>query len=108
MSSRQRRVRRDWAAVVEAQRGSGMSVPSFCRQEHINVNLFYHHRQQCRQPGATAPVGFVELRPVDDRATAAGVTVLVAGWRVEVAPDFDPPTLQRVCACLGRGQTCLP
>jgi len=108
MSSRQRRVRRDWAAVVEAQRGSGLSVRAFCRQEHINVSLFYHHRQQCRRAAALAPAGFVELRPVAGPATAAGVTVLVAGWRVEVAPDFDPPTLQRVCACLGRGQTCLP
>jgi transposase-like protein len=98
----ERRVSRDWAAVVAAQATSGEGVKAFCRRQGIGANLFYRWRVRlgAQRASAGAPPAFVELRPAAGLA-CSGVTVVVArGWRIELAPGFDAATLSRALACV--------
>jgi hypothetical protein len=103
-----KRVRRDWSAVVEAQAASGLSVGAYCAQEQINRGLFYRWRRILGGRAAAPQRGsFVELQGTADASSGSGVTLVSAhGWRVEVAPDFDVSTLQRVCVCVERALAC--
>lgn len=105
---KQRRVRQDWPAVVAAQASSGMNVSAFCRKQGIATSQFYRWRRRGRSGVPPAEErGFVELRAAEDRTSVSGVSlVLDGGWRLELTPGFDPPTLERVLACVARSGAC--
>lgn len=106
--AKRRRVRRDWPAVVQEQASSGLSVSAFCRQQGVSLSHFYRKRRQCqRADPSPAGDGFVELRAVDPQPSGSGVAVVIdGGWRLELAPGFDTPTLERVLACVARRGGC--
>jgi len=108
--AKRRRVRRDWPALVQAQATSGLSVSAFCRQQGLSMSHFYRMRRCCRGTETSAVgAGFVELRAVDPQGSGSGVAVVLdGGWRLELAPGFDAPTLERVLACVARRGACSP
>ena len=36
----------EWATMIRTQRESGLSVAKFCRQNNINQQAFYRHRNR--------------------------------------------------------------
>ncbi len=103
------RVQRDWTKVLAAQAASGLSIAAFCRQEGINLSLF-HRRRQDRLTAAVPATGagsFIELRPPPPVPSGSGVSMVTAeGWRIEVAPDFDGATLDRLLESVHRHLAC--
>jgi len=105
--AKRRRVRRDWAAVVQAQAGSGLTAAEFCRQQGICRQSFYRGRQ--REQRAPTATNFVELRPVVGPGSVSGVAVVLdGGWRIEVEPGFDLATLERLLTGVRRSAACSP
>ena len=96
------RVRRDWRQVLQQQAASGLNASAYCQQYGIHRSLFYRWRQRLRtSPSETPHDGFIELRPSVEPVSSSGVTLVSGhGWRVELAPDFDAATLERVCTCV--------
>ena len=106
--SKGKRVQRDWPAVLAAQSSSGLSVAAFCRRQGIATSLFYGWRQRSRRESSSPLAdGLLELHAVD-RQAASGITMVSeGGWRIELSPDFDTATLQRVLGCGAPGGACL-
>ncbi|MEW6756399.1 MAG: IS66 family insertion sequence element accessory protein TnpB [Candidatus Latescibacterota bacterium] len=109
--AKRRRVRRDWADLVRAQPGSGLTVRAFCQQAGVSSSQFYRWRRRgaALEPPVETPVaGFVQLQPVDDHPlTPSGVTLVgIEGWRLEVAAGFDRATLEQVLTCLAARRAC--
>ena len=103
------RVKRDWPQVLAAQAASGLSIAAYCRQEGINLSLFHRRRQECLPAAvpASAAGSFIELRPQSTAPLSSGVSMVTAeGWRIEVAPDFDAATLDRLLASVHRHLAC--
>ena len=108
--AKRKRVQRDWQAVVRAYTASGQSVTAFCRDQGISTSLLYRWRQRCPREteSSTSSAGFVELRPVDRRASSGVALVVDGGWRLEVEPGFDAATLEQVLVCVERRTACSP
>ena len=106
--AKQGRVQRDWPKVLAAQAASGLSIAAFCRQEGINLSLFHRRRQDGSAAVTPATTGsFIELRPPPPVPSGSGVSmVTAAGWRIEVAPDFDAATLERLLESVHRHLAC--
>ena len=105
--AKRRRVRRDWPALVQAHAASGLSVSTFCHQQGLSRSHFYRMRRSFRAAGRSTGEGFVELHAVDPQPSGSGVAVVLdGGWRLELAPGFDAPTLERVLACVARRDGC--
>ena len=108
--AKHKRVRRDWPAVVRAHAASGLTVTAFCREHGISRGLLYRWRRRCQD--ATVPAaesGFIELRAVERPAPGSGVAMVIdGGWRLELEPDFDAGTLERVLCCVTRSGACSP
>lgn len=102
------RVQRDWPKVLAAHAASGLSIAAFCRQQGINLSLFHRRRQDGLAAAAPATTGsFIELRPPPTVPSGSGVSmVTAAGWRIEVAPDFDAATLDRLLDRVHRHLAC--
>lgn len=102
------RVQRDWPKVLAAQAASGLSIAAFCRHEKINLSLFHRRRQDHLAAVVPAAAGsFIELRPQPTAPSGSGVSMVAeGGWRIEVAPDFDAATLDRLLGCVHRHLTC--
>lgn len=102
------RVQRDWPKVLAAQAASGVSIAAYCRQEGINLSLFHRRRQDRLAAVVPATAGrFIELRPPPTAPSGSGVAVVTAeGWRIEVAPDFDAATLDRLLDSVHRHLAC--
>jgi hypothetical protein len=103
MAASSGRQRRDWASVVADHAASGLTAQAYCAARRINRSLFYHWRCRLREEAApsAAPAGFVQLQVGAGHPDGAGVSLVSpGGWRIEVTPDFDVATLQRVCACV--------
>ena len=101
------RIYRDWDAVFQEYRESGMTVKAFCEERGIAQSLFYKWRKRFREEAAPGVgSGFVELREAGG-SDASGVSVTTGhGFRIELQPDFDPVTLERVLACLAGSAAC--
>lgn len=106
--AKQGRVQRDWAKVLAAQTASGLSIAAFCRQEGISLSLFHRRRQDRLAAVVAATAGsFVELRPPPTIPSGSGVSMVTeGGWRIEVAPDFDASTLDRLLDRVHRHLAC--
>jgi len=109
--AKRRRVRRDWADLVQAQPGSGLTVRAFCQQVGVSSSQFYRWRRRgatLERPVAAPAGAFLQLQPVDDHPlTSSGVTLVSPeGWRLEVAAGFDQTTLEQVLTCLAARRAC--
>jgi transposase-like protein len=102
-------VHRNWPEVLDRFRASGRSVRDFCATEGIAPPLFYKWRRRLegRDTGRVPPRkgGFVELKA--DVGGGSGLVIAsLSGLRVEVSPEFDAGTLERVLACMTRAPAC--
>ena len=78
-SGRQRRSAQTWGELIEQQKGSGLSVPAFCRREGISAWTLYGWRSrlrsgQSRRPKSGAvpaedPTSFIDLGALRAPAT---------------------------------------
>lgn len=101
------RMYRDWGLVFKEQRESGMTIKAFCEERAICQGLFYKWQKRHRDEAGSAERGFVELRQPGRGAAGSGVTVIAGrGIRIDLQPDFDALTLERVLACLARSASC--
>ncbi|MGC8561417.1 MAG: IS66 family insertion sequence element accessory protein TnpA [Phycisphaerae bacterium] len=69
-----------WQAVVEEQKKSGLSIPSFCTERGVVLSQFYYWRRRLvpaenslPEPGAGQGPAFVELEL--DRQVTAGAAL---------------------------------
>ena len=106
-----RRTRAQWEQLVEGWRRSGLTQQAYCERQGISLSRLQHwHRclREMESPSSGVASATVRLVPIDwvdseprIPSLAAGLTlVLRAGMRLEVTPDFDGPTLQRLLALL--------
>ncbi|QTL40322.1 hypothetical protein HGO23_02595 [Xenorhabdus budapestensis] len=73
-----------WAAVIEAQKQSGLTVTAFCQHQEINLATFYYWSKKCRQqaePQHLHPVVFDETLNTGHIVTLC----LPGGIRVELS-----------------------
>jgi hypothetical protein len=105
-----RRSRAEVQRLVEEFKRSGLKRSQFCRQRQLALSTLKRHLAD--EPATTAdprPVGS-RLLPVEvlksrgkpqPPAQGAGVTILLAGGRrIELAPEFDAHTFNRVVQLL--------
>lgn len=108
-SRAERRTREQWAALLSEYAASGQSQRGFCAARGIGQSSLRYWKRRLEQEGTTqdGPTGrgtrLVPIKLVADtpvRIDSALVVVLHGGIRVQIARDFDAPTLARVLASL--------
>jgi hypothetical protein len=110
ITQKQRRSQADVRRLVEEFKRSGLNRSQFCRQRQLALSTLKRHLAS--EPAAAAaprPAGsrLVPVEVLKSRAKpqpaahGGGVAILLAGGRrIEVAPAFDPQTLNRVIQLL--------
>ena len=68
-----RKTPEQWQAIFKEQENSGLSIPEYCRLNHINATTFYNRRaklalnKQCQLATTSASkqpsTGFVQVKP---------------------------------------------
>lgn len=81
---------REWAAQVEAQRASGLSVKEFCRENGINPKTYYYHLRKVREECLSAAPAIV---PVSVPRNNTGITIEKNGLTITLPGDISPDTL---------------
>jgi hypothetical protein len=86
-----------WAERIAAQRGSGISVKRFCKQQGLTEYSFYAWRKRLQQTG---PMRFalVDRNPRrQERAAEATLELLLTtGERLRISSGVDAATLRAV------------
>ena len=103
-----RRSRAEVRRLVEEFKQSGLNRSQFCRQRQLALSTLKRHLANEPAAPANRPSAGSPLIPVEvlkSRRTPpahdAGVTILLAGGRrIEVAPEFDAHTFNRVVQLL--------
>jgi len=96
-----------WRTMVRQWRSSGLSVRVFCEQRRLSEPSFYAWRRSLAERDAAA-TRFVPVEVTSEPATQASPDgapgalelILSAGWRLQIGPGFDAPTLRRLLAVL--------
>ena len=98
---------RFWQAHVKALAESGFSRSEYCRRHNLSYHaLTYWVRKQGANPESKPPLALVEV-PVRSalpvrRPQAALRLHLASGRMLEIEPDFDQATLDRILTVLER------
>ena len=107
---RRRRSREEIKRLVVEYEGSGVRVSDFCRNHALSPNILRRHLKM-RQLGKVEPkeskgliaVALVGANGDGDTPSACALeVVLPTGRRIEVRPDFDSGTLERLLNVLER------
>ncbi len=96
---------------MEGWQRSGLTQQRYCEQHDISVGSLRRWRQLFREEyeagiaGNIAMTEQVRLVPVELLGDGGGeskplILLLAEGMRIEIAPDFDAPTLQRLLGVL--------
>lgn len=85
-----------WQNRIKQYQASGLSISRWCREHGISVSSFRYHLYK-KQP--TSRQQFIELK-----SPSSGLVLHLGSAKLELAPDFDEFTLQRLLAIWG--QTC--
>ena len=107
-----------WLGHIEAQHRSGLSQSRYCAAHDLSAKSFsYWHRKQrrgarasTREPVASKALHWVPLQLIEEQAPTggvpgSGVRLHAARVTIELALQFDAPTLQRVLSVL-EGHPC--
>ena len=98
--------RTHWRATIDKQASSGMSIAAYCRESHINRDLFYAWRRRLREQ-QPATGGFLELIPSNPGEVKTGIRIHIgARLFIEVGRGFDPLTLRTVVETLSELSRC--
>jgi len=114
--AQQQHTRAQWRRLGEGWAGSGLTQAQYCAHHGVSVASLHRWRELLRREPAPvaapaqrqradAPVRLLPVQLLDDvgaqcRPGQAVCLVLADGLRLELAPGFDAPTLQRVVALL--------
>lgn len=101
-----RATRGEWAARVARWERSGLTRAQFAARERINPRTLSFWKWKLRSAASTVAEGapthavtFVELVGTTPGVPALEL-VLPAGYRISVAPGFDPATLRTLLTVL--------
>jgi hypothetical protein len=101
MTRAERRI--NWQLIINTQAASGTSAAAYCRENKINLHLFYSWRRRFREAACDDTGGFVELRSGNPLTNGTGIRIFLdAGLCIEVARGFDSATLCAVIDALDR------
>lgn len=81
---------RDWAAQIEAQQASGMTVQKWCAENGINPKTYYYHLRKLRERCvASAPA----IVPLDLPKCTADIHIEKNGLQISLPTDISADTL---------------
>jgi hypothetical protein len=111
-SAHKRRTRAEVRELVAEFMSSGMRRSEFCRSRRLGFGTLNRHlkkqrwKRQSRVVSSTSRLVPVELAarksPMQDQPSSSLAVVLPGGRRIEVHPDFDTSTFERLVAILER------
>jgi hypothetical protein len=103
----ERRTPEQWAALVKEYETSAQSQRGFCAERGIGQSSlrYWRRRLQGDRPdgGGISGTQLVPVRVCADKPSHAGSGLIVVvgnGVRIEINPEFDSATLERVLATL--------
>src|SRR5271157_2728511 len=112
LSTPRRRTRADVQQLVAEFVSSGMRRSEFCRSRGLSFSTLDRHLKKRRWKRRRGPVSSagefvpVELAarksPTQDEPSCGLAVVLPGGRRIEVHPDFDTSTFERLVSALER------
>ncbi len=81
---------RDWAAQIEAQQASGMTVQKWCDENGINPKTYYYHLRKLREKSvASAPA----IVPLGLPKRTSDIHIEKNGLQISLPPDISAETL---------------
>ncbi len=81
---------REWAAQIEAQRASGLSVKEFCEANGLTTKTYYYHLRKVREGCvASAP----SIVPVSVPRNNSVIRIEKNGLTITLPTDILPETL---------------
>jgi hypothetical protein len=113
LSLTKRRTRAEVQQLVAEFVSSGMRRSEFCRSKALSVSTLDRHlkkrrwkkkRRAASSDGRLIPVELAAKKsPTQHETVCALAVVLSGGRRIEVRPDFDTNTFERLVGVLERG-----
>lgn len=81
---------RDWAAQIEAQQASGMTVQQWCAENRINPKTYYYHLRKIREKCvASAPA----IVPLTIPKHTADIHIEKTGLQISLPANISAETL---------------
>ena len=81
---------REWAAQIEAQRASGLSVKEYCEANGLKTKTYYYHLRKVREECvASAPA----IVPVSVPQNNSEIRIEKNGLTITLPTDILPETL---------------
>jgi len=112
MSTHRRRTRAEVQQLVAEFVGSGMRRTEFCRSRGLSFGTLNRHLKKQRlkrksrkasSTGRLVPVELASRKPPTQHEPSCGLAVVLSGGRrIEVHPDFDTDTFERLVSVLER------
>ncbi|MGA3316808.1 MAG: hypothetical protein ABSC64_10270 [Candidatus Korobacteraceae bacterium] len=112
MSTRRRRTRAEVQELVAEFVGSGMRRSEFCRSRGLSFGTLDRHLKKQRwrrktrraSAGRLVPVELAARKSPTQHEPSCGLAVVLSGGRrIEVHPNFDTDTFERLVSALERG-----
>lgn len=98
-----------WFQHIQQWQQSGLSQAEYARQQTLSIKSFGYYRRRYAQktidkaPASLLPVNVSNDKPDDSSAQPSGSGITLTsptGFRIELAPGFNPQTLQAVLRTL--------
>ena len=80
----------EWAAQIEAQRASGMTVQQWCAENGINVKTYYHRLRRVREQCVESVPSIV---PVPHPQQSRDIHIEKNGVQITLPADIPSETL---------------
>ena len=77
-----------WLAMLKAQKSSGLSISSWCRENGVSENCFYYRQQKLRQRIGSALPRFVEIKPPVEKPAEASHLPTISSLKVRKFKAF--------------------
>lgn len=94
--------RRFWKEHIDRWQQSGMSQVAYCRQYELKAHQLTYWKKRLAQPDAGVafvPLQFTRNLPVPVSRSPFHL-LTPNGYKIEVAPGFDPITLKQLIAAV--------
>jgi hypothetical protein len=94
----------EWRERLDDFAQANSTVADWCYFNHVSVHQYYYWKRRLAalQPQPTQQPGFLPVEVVETAPlpAATGVTVRIAGAKIELTPGFDAATLRAVVVAL--------